>query len=209
MENNVIDLKKVEAETAEKIAAVNAQKVTIVTLFIAQMKVRVAPLNWGAWVWQPGLFILSRFVLLRIHKVSNFSCCFFIVAEGQAHDGEGAPGSGDGGTDCWEDQAGARLQGRHVWAQESGSKKRMHTHKREPTRTLIQQHLVCCVVSAKIWASGTEEGAAEWTVQNFAAESQGHLQHDGWPVVAWTPAHGLDLEWLTLFLTGSFYCCCC
>lgn len=45
MENNAIDLKKVEAETAEKIAAVNSQKVTIVATFIAQMKVRVATLE--------------------------------------------------------------------------------------------------------------------------------------------------------------------
>lgn len=42
MENNAIDLKKVEAETAEKIAAVNLQKVAVVAAFIAQMKVRVA-----------------------------------------------------------------------------------------------------------------------------------------------------------------------
>lgn len=43
MENNAIDLKTVEAETAEKIAAVNSQKVTIVAAFIVQMKVRVGP----------------------------------------------------------------------------------------------------------------------------------------------------------------------
>lgn len=42
MENNVIDLKKVEAETTEKIAAVITQKVNIVAAFIDQMKVRVA-----------------------------------------------------------------------------------------------------------------------------------------------------------------------
>ncbi|XP_059189249.1 structural maintenance of chromosomes protein 5 [Centropristis striata] len=40
MEQNVIDLKKIEEETKEKIAAVNAQKVTIVTAFMAQMKLR-------------------------------------------------------------------------------------------------------------------------------------------------------------------------
>ncbi|XP_051807111.1 structural maintenance of chromosomes protein 5 [Acanthochromis polyacanthus] len=40
MEHNVIDLKKVEEETKEKIAAVNSQKVTIVTEFMAQMKLR-------------------------------------------------------------------------------------------------------------------------------------------------------------------------
>lgn len=40
MENNVIDLKKVEAETTEKIAAVITQKVNIVAAFIDQMKLR-------------------------------------------------------------------------------------------------------------------------------------------------------------------------
>lgn len=45
MENNVIDLKKVEAETAEKIAGVITQKVNIVAAFIDQMKVRVATLK--------------------------------------------------------------------------------------------------------------------------------------------------------------------
>lgn len=45
MENNAIDLKKVEAETTEKIAGVIAQKVNIVAVFIEQMKVRVATLK--------------------------------------------------------------------------------------------------------------------------------------------------------------------
>lgn len=45
MENNVIDLKKVEAETAEKIAGVITHKVNIVAAFIDQMKVRVATLK--------------------------------------------------------------------------------------------------------------------------------------------------------------------
>lgn len=45
MENNFIDLRKIEAETKEKIQAVNAQKVTIVAAFIAQMKVRVNALK--------------------------------------------------------------------------------------------------------------------------------------------------------------------
>lgn len=39
MEHSVIDLKKIEEETKEKIKAVNFQKVTIVTAFVAQMKV--------------------------------------------------------------------------------------------------------------------------------------------------------------------------
>lgn len=39
MEQNVIDLQKIEEETKEKIAAVNSQKVSIVTAFLAQMKV--------------------------------------------------------------------------------------------------------------------------------------------------------------------------
>lgn len=39
MEQNVIDLNRIEAETKEKIAAVNSQKVVIVTAFMAQMKV--------------------------------------------------------------------------------------------------------------------------------------------------------------------------
>lgn len=42
MEQNIIDLTKIEEETKEKIAAVNAEKVTIVTAFMAQMKV---------WTW--------------------------------------------------------------------------------------------------------------------------------------------------------------
>ncbi|XP_030589592.1 structural maintenance of chromosomes protein 5 [Archocentrus centrarchus] len=40
MEQNIIDLKKIELETKEKIAAVNSQKVAIVTAFMAQMKLR-------------------------------------------------------------------------------------------------------------------------------------------------------------------------
>ncbi|XP_013875182.1 structural maintenance of chromosomes protein 5 [Austrofundulus limnaeus] len=40
MENNVIDLKKIEEETKEKVQVVNFQKTTIVTAFIAQMKLR-------------------------------------------------------------------------------------------------------------------------------------------------------------------------
>ncbi|XP_054464848.1 structural maintenance of chromosomes protein 5 [Anoplopoma fimbria] len=40
MEQSVIDLQKIEEETKEKIAAVNSQKVSIVTVFVAQMKLR-------------------------------------------------------------------------------------------------------------------------------------------------------------------------
>ncbi|KAM6925073.1 structural maintenance of chromosomes protein 5 [Xenentodon cancila] len=40
MEQSIIDLKKIEEETKEKIAAVNLQKVTIVSTFMAQMKLR-------------------------------------------------------------------------------------------------------------------------------------------------------------------------
>uniref|UniRef100_A0A8C7ZGK8 Structural maintenance of chromosomes protein 5 n=1 Tax=Oryzias sinensis TaxID=183150 RepID=A0A8C7ZGK8_9TELE len=40
MENSVIDLNKIEEETKKKIAAVNHQKVTIVSAFMAQMKLR-------------------------------------------------------------------------------------------------------------------------------------------------------------------------
>ncbi|XP_047426847.1 structural maintenance of chromosomes protein 5 [Mugil cephalus] len=40
MEQNVIDLNRIEAETKEKIASVNSQKVTIVTAFMAQIKLR-------------------------------------------------------------------------------------------------------------------------------------------------------------------------
>lgn len=39
MEQSVIDLKKIEAETKEKIKAVNFQKVTITTAIVSQMKV--------------------------------------------------------------------------------------------------------------------------------------------------------------------------
>lgn len=46
-ENNFIDLRKIEAETKEKIQAVNAEKVTIVAAFIAQMKVSVNALKIG------------------------------------------------------------------------------------------------------------------------------------------------------------------
>lgn len=41
MEHSVIDLKKIEEETKEKIANVNAQKVAIVVQFMAQMKVQI------------------------------------------------------------------------------------------------------------------------------------------------------------------------
>ncbi|XP_068188247.1 structural maintenance of chromosomes protein 5 [Antennarius striatus] len=41
MELNVIDLKKIELDTKEKVAAVNAQKVTIVGVLLTQMKLRV------------------------------------------------------------------------------------------------------------------------------------------------------------------------
>ncbi|KAM9350593.1 structural maintenance of chromosomes protein 5 [Symphorus nematophorus] len=40
MEQNVINLKEIEEETKEKIAAVNSQKVAIVTAFMVQMKLR-------------------------------------------------------------------------------------------------------------------------------------------------------------------------
>ncbi|XP_031142568.1 structural maintenance of chromosomes protein 5 [Sander lucioperca] len=40
MEQSVIDLQKIEEETKEKIAAVNSQKVSIVTAFMTQMKLR-------------------------------------------------------------------------------------------------------------------------------------------------------------------------
>lgn len=45
MENNVIDLKKIEEETKEKVKAVNFQKTTIVAAFMAQMKVWQINLN--------------------------------------------------------------------------------------------------------------------------------------------------------------------
>ncbi|XP_074538571.1 structural maintenance of chromosomes protein 5 [Halichoeres trimaculatus] len=44
MENNVIDLKKIEEDTKEKIEAVNSQKMDIVKVMVAQMKLR-AQLN--------------------------------------------------------------------------------------------------------------------------------------------------------------------
>lgn len=58
---------------------------------------------------------------------------------------------------------------------------RTHAHTFTHSYTPFYKH---CVVAAKIRASGPEEGAAERTVQNSAAQSQGHLQHDGGPVVA-------------------------
>lgn len=45
MEQSVIDLKTIEEQTKEKIAAVNSQKVTIVTAFMAQMKVWINELR--------------------------------------------------------------------------------------------------------------------------------------------------------------------
>lgn len=41
MEQNVIDLTAIEAETKEKIAAANRQKVSIAEGFMTQMKVRI------------------------------------------------------------------------------------------------------------------------------------------------------------------------
>lgn len=48
MEQNVIDLAKIEEETREKIANVNSQKVSVVAEFMAQMKVRSD--HWGSCV---------------------------------------------------------------------------------------------------------------------------------------------------------------
>lgn len=45
MEQSVIDLQKIEEDTKEKVAAVNSQKVTIVTAFMAQMKVWINALR--------------------------------------------------------------------------------------------------------------------------------------------------------------------
>uniref|UniRef100_A0A8C5HIL4 Structural maintenance of chromosomes protein 5 n=1 Tax=Gouania willdenowi TaxID=441366 RepID=A0A8C5HIL4_GOUWI len=49
MEQNVIDMKKVEEDTKKKVDAVHSQKVAIVTALMAQMKVRIiitVPLKW-------------------------------------------------------------------------------------------------------------------------------------------------------------------
>lgn len=45
MEHSVIDLQKIEEETKGKIAVVNSQKVSIVTVFMAQMKVWINALR--------------------------------------------------------------------------------------------------------------------------------------------------------------------
>lgn len=45
MEQNVIDLQKIEEETKVKIAAVNSQKVALVAAFITQMKVWINDLG--------------------------------------------------------------------------------------------------------------------------------------------------------------------
>ena len=45
MEQNAIDLQKIEEDTKVKITAVNSQKVTIVAAFMAQMKVRINELQ--------------------------------------------------------------------------------------------------------------------------------------------------------------------
>ena len=45
MEQNAIDLQKIEEDTKVKITAVNSQKVTIVAAFMAQMKVWINSLR--------------------------------------------------------------------------------------------------------------------------------------------------------------------
>lgn len=81
MENNGIDLKKVEAETAKKIAAVNSQKVTIVASFIAQMKVRVATFD----AKDLDVFRTSSSSTATMNVTHLVSPS--LAAEGQAHHG--------------------------------------------------------------------------------------------------------------------------
>lgn len=63
MEQNIIDLTKIEEETKKKIAAVNAEKVTVVTAFMTQMKVRepdcIACVSCGRMALSPSVFISS------------------------------------------------------------------------------------------------------------------------------------------------------
>lgn len=103
MQNNAIDLEKVKAETTEKIAAVNSQKVTIVASFIGQMKVRVATFE----ATELDVFHSSPFSTATTDVILLVSPS--LAAEGQAHHGEGAPEPGDGGADGREEPAGARL----------------------------------------------------------------------------------------------------
>lgn len=133
MEQNIIDLTKIEEETKEKIAAVNAEKVTIVTAFMAQMKVWIrepdciACVSCGRMALSPSLFLdhlYSRYYWKHL-RFNNFTIAFFSIhlsawpsAESQADDGEGASGVGDGGADGREEQAGEWLQRRCLWAED-------------------------------------------------------------------------------------------
>lgn len=133
MEQNIIDLTKIEEETKEKIAAVNAEKVTIVTAFMAQMKVWIrepdciACVSCGRMALSPSLFLYhlySRYYWKHL-RFNNFTIAFFSIhlsawpsAESQADDGEGASGVGDGGADGREEQTGEWLQRRCLWAED-------------------------------------------------------------------------------------------
>lgn len=70
MEQNVIDLQKIEEETKVKIAAVNSQKVALVAAFITQMKVRINEL---------GTKDLNMTALHLVSQQTWLLCIFAIV----------------------------------------------------------------------------------------------------------------------------------
>lgn len=66
MEQNIIDLKKIEEETKEKVSAVNSQKVAMVKTFVDSIKVKklgfIRRFSWSSsrssWVTTPFTFLV-------------------------------------------------------------------------------------------------------------------------------------------------------
>lgn len=118
MEQSVIDVQKIEEETKEKIAAVNSQKVTIVAVFIAQMKVRKIELTFFLYIlymcmyifyyclWLIVYFGMNNEIRSTYNDSSFFSLCPSSVAESQADYGQGESNFRDSGADSWEDKPG-------------------------------------------------------------------------------------------------------
>lgn len=106
---NSTNLKEIEEETKEKVAAVNSEKVTITKAFIASIKVG------KRWLASPQTRTTAPFTFLLWTPASLSS-----AAEDQADDGEGAPDSGDRGVGGREDKAGERFPRRRRCAQNHG-----------------------------------------------------------------------------------------
>lgn len=166
MEQNRIDLKKIEEETKGKVAAVNSQKVTIVKDIVASTKVS-----------RRFCFFSCSLPCSGFRLTPNpYLCTLLSAAESQADHGEGVPGSGHGGPVGREDQAGEGLQGRGLPAQIHGSKGATDAERR--TAPWDAAALTGpCVLAAKMQPAGAEEGPADGTVQNHSEESDVHLQH--------------------------------